>query len=145
MLKLRDIHKTYVGKVVFEGLNWHIRPGDRIGLCGPNGSGKSTLLRIIAGLVEPERGECILAQGVSIGYLPQDGLHAAGKTVFQEVLESCTEILAMERELEKLEGELSATSGEIAEQRLERYGLLQELYRQKGGYALRSRVEAVLQ
>jgi ATP-binding cassette subfamily F protein 3 len=144
MLKLRNIHKTYVGKTLFAGVDWHIHPGDRIGLCGPNGSGKSTLLSMIAGLIEPDQGTLEFAKEVTVGYLPQDGLHAEGKTVFQEVLESCTEILEIEQELHRLEQELSVQK-EADFTRLERYGFLQERYRHKEGYGLRARVEEVLQ
>ncbi len=145
MLKLRNIQKTYVGKILFEGLNWHIQPGDRIGLCGPNGSGKTTLLKMIAGLIEPDQGELLFAKEATVGYLPQDGLRVEGKTVFQEVLKSCTDILEIEHELHHLEQELSQSEEEKDSARLDRYGYLQELYRHKEGYTLRARVEAVLQ
>src|SRR5690606_23890165 len=49
-----------------------IAPRDRLCLVGRNGSGKSTLLKIAAGLVEPDRGERVVQQGVSVSYLPQE-------------------------------------------------------------------------
>jgi ATP-binding cassette subfamily F protein uup len=49
-----------------------VQPGDRVALVGRNGSGKSTLMKVMAGLVEPDRGERIVAPGVSVGYMEQE-------------------------------------------------------------------------
>ncbi|NAZ36253.1 ABC-F family ATP-binding cassette domain-containing protein [Rubellimicrobium sp. CFH 75288] len=72
LLQLSDISLTFGGTPLFEGVSVQVQPGDRIALVGRNGSGKSTLLRIMAGLVEPDRGERILGPGVSAGYMEQD-------------------------------------------------------------------------
>jgi heme exporter protein A len=45
------------GRVVFDGLDFALRPGDALVLVGPNGSGKSSLLRLMAGLLPPFLGE----------------------------------------------------------------------------------------
>ena len=49
LLRLKDLSKSYDGKVLFKGLNLTISKGDRLAITGPNGCGKSTLLRIITG------------------------------------------------------------------------------------------------
>jgi ATP-binding cassette subfamily F protein 3 len=56
---------------VFEGLNWGILNGDRIGLLGPNGAGKSTLLKAIAGALPPLSGARHVAQTLALGYFAQ--------------------------------------------------------------------------
>jgi ABC-type Fe3+/spermidine/putrescine transport system ATPase subunit len=56
MLEVINIHKTYEGQPLLEGISFTVTPGETVCLLGPSGSGKSTLLRIIAGLEEAEEG-----------------------------------------------------------------------------------------
>ncbi|MDO5646837.1 ABC-F family ATP-binding cassette domain-containing protein [Paracoccus sp. (in: a-proteobacteria)] len=72
LLQLTDISLTYGGDPVFDNLSLTVQPGDRVALVGRNGSGKSTLMKVMAGLVEPDRGQVVLSAGVSVGYMEQD-------------------------------------------------------------------------
>ena len=72
MLFLRDLHLAFGGRVLFDGLSWTVRAGERVGLVGPNGAGKSTLLRVIAGEQSVDRGEVVYEGGASVGFLRQD-------------------------------------------------------------------------
>ncbi|WP_300055479.1 ABC-F family ATP-binding cassette domain-containing protein [uncultured Roseobacter sp.] len=72
LLQLNEISLTFGGDPVFDDLSLVIQPGDRVALVGRNGSGKSTLMKVIAGLVEPDRGEVVPGPGVSVGYMEQD-------------------------------------------------------------------------
>lgn len=72
LLQLTDIALTFGGDPIFEGVDLIIHPGDRAALVGRNGSGKSTLLKVMAQLIEPDRGACVISPGVSIGYMEQD-------------------------------------------------------------------------
>ena len=71
LLQLTDISLTFGGEPVFDALSLVIQPGDRVALVGRNGSGKSTLLKVMAGLVEPDRGARVAGAGVSVGYMEQ--------------------------------------------------------------------------
>ncbi len=72
LLQLSDIALTFGGNPVFDGLSLNVQPGDRVALVGRNGSGKSTLMKVMAGLVEPDRGLRVAAPGVTVGYMEQD-------------------------------------------------------------------------
>jgi ATP-binding cassette subfamily F protein uup len=72
LLQLTDIALTFGGDPVFEDLSLVVQPGDRVALVGRNGSGKSTLLKVMAGLVEVDKGGVTVAPGMSVGYMEQD-------------------------------------------------------------------------
>lgn len=72
LLQLNEISLTFGGDPVFDGLSLVVQPGDRVALVGRNGSGKSTLMKVMAGLVEVDRGDVIAGPGVSVGYMEQD-------------------------------------------------------------------------
>ncbi|SMX45220.1 ABC-F family ATP-binding cassette domain-containing protein [Maliponia aquimaris] len=72
LLQLTDISLTFGGNPVFDALSLTVQPGDRVALVGRNGSGKSTLMKVMAGLVEPDRGDRVVPTGISVGYMEQE-------------------------------------------------------------------------
>jgi ATP-binding cassette subfamily F protein uup len=86
LLSVEALTKSYTSRPLFEGLSFTIAEGDHVALIGPNGSGKSTLLKILAGIEEPDSGTRAVRRGTRIGYVPQDAMFAAGKTVEEVVL-----------------------------------------------------------
>jgi ATP-binding cassette ChvD family protein len=70
---MHRLSKTYPGgKQVLKDINLSFYPGAKIGVVGLNGAGKSTLLKIMAGEVEDFQGEAWPAEGIRVGYLPQE-------------------------------------------------------------------------
>jgi ABC transport system ATP-binding/permease protein len=72
LLQLSGISLTFGGNPVFDDLSLTVQPGDRIALVGRNGSGKSTLMKVMAGLVEADRGQRTIPPGVTVGYMEQE-------------------------------------------------------------------------
>ncbi|WP_137112372.1 ABC-F family ATP-binding cassette domain-containing protein [Rhodobacter sp. SY28-1] len=72
LLQLSGISLTFGGNPVFDDLSLTVQPGDRIALVGRNGSGKSTLMKVMAGLVEADRGTRTVPPGVTVGYMEQE-------------------------------------------------------------------------
>ncbi len=72
LLQLSGISLTFGGDPVFDDLDLVVQPGDRVALVGRNGSGKSTLMKVMAGLMEPDRGLRVVPPGVTVGYMEQD-------------------------------------------------------------------------
>jgi ATP-binding cassette subfamily F protein uup len=72
LLQLSGISLTFGGNPVFDDLDLVVQPGDRVALVGRNGSGKSTLMKVMAGLVEPDKGIRVVPPGVQVGYMEQD-------------------------------------------------------------------------
>src|SRR5881392_4184900 len=106
MIQLSALTKSFGDRVLFDHVTWQITDRERVGLCGPNGAGKTTLLRMMAGLDEPDSGGVLKPAALAVGYLPQDGLSHAGRTVFDEASRAFTGLLAMKEEMHELEGRL---------------------------------------
>ncbi len=93
---MNGLTKTYPGgKTVLNGVTLSFFPGAKIGILGPNGAGKSTLLKIMAGVEKEFSGEAWAAEGVKIGYLPQEPELDESKTVQENVTDGLGEIKAM--------------------------------------------------
>lgn len=67
------IRHAYRGRIVLQGANLSLRPGEVVSLLGANGAGKSTLLRILLGLLRPDAGEICLA-GRNLAAYPRRAL-----------------------------------------------------------------------
>src|SRR5260370_2501285 len=80
---------------ILRGIWLAFYPGAKIGVLGPNGAGKSTLLRIMAGVDQDFLGEAVPAEGVRIGYLPQEPELDPDKDVRGSVEEGVAETRAL--------------------------------------------------
>lgn len=72
MIAINNLTFLIGSRALYEDANWHIKPGERIGLIGANGTGKSTLLKIIVGEYAPSAGTVSMSKDIKIGYLNQD-------------------------------------------------------------------------
>ncbi|HEU4985970.1 MAG TPA: energy-dependent translational throttle protein EttA [Rhizobiaceae bacterium] len=69
---MAGLNKAYGTKKILENIHLSFYPDAKIGILGPNGAGKSTVLKIMAGLDKEFTGEAWLAEGATVGYLPQE-------------------------------------------------------------------------
>ena len=93
---MHRLSKTYPGgKQVLKDINLSFYPGAKIGVVGLNGAGKSTLLKIMAGDVEDFQGEARPAEGIRLGYLPQEPQLDATKDVLGNAMEGVAEKKAL--------------------------------------------------
>jgi ATP-binding cassette ChvD family protein len=89
---MHRLSKTYPGgKQVLKDINLSFYPGAKIGVVGLNGAGKSTLLKIMAGQLEDFTGEAWAAEGVTVGYLPQEPELDPEKDVLGNAMEGVAE------------------------------------------------------
>jgi ATP-binding cassette subfamily F protein 3 len=146
MLSLQNAGKRFGPRVLFLEANWLIRSREKTALVGANGTGKSTLMKVLAGLEPLDYGTLQQTKGMSIGYLPQEGLRLTGRTVFEECLTVFDELRDMEREIEHLAGQLAVLdhAGPEYESAAERFSMLQERFHTMDGYALDAQVGGVL-
>src|SRR5271156_6284969 len=66
ILNVSKLVKRFGGFHALDGLSFHVRPGEILGLVGPNGSGKTTAINVVSGLYAPDGGEVVF-DGASIG------------------------------------------------------------------------------
>jgi len=90
VLELKKIAKSYGEQAVFNDMDLTIQRGDRVALLGPNGTGKTTLVKLMAGVLDPDRGQRSLGSGVSIAYFAQQQLELLNPQ--QTVLESLSSV-----------------------------------------------------
>jgi sulfate-transporting ATPase len=89
---MRGLGKVFPGgREILKGLSLSFLPGAKIGVLGVNGSGKSTLLRIMAGVDTEFVGDAEPSPGLRIGYLPQEPVVDADKSVLEIVMEGVAE------------------------------------------------------
>ncbi|CAN7274082.1 ABC-F family ATP-binding cassette domain-containing protein [Bradyrhizobium sp. LjRoot220] len=90
VVSLKNVHKGYGSRSIYEGLDFMIRRRERWCVMGINGAGKSTLLKLVAGSTEPDDGTVAIGGSVKMGYFAQHAMDLLDgeRTVFQW-LEDC--------------------------------------------------------
>jgi len=146
MIQLTGAGKRYGPKILFENVDWLVTPNERTGIVGANGTGKSSMLKVLAGIEGLDSGTITTQKGLTLGYLPQEGLSLSGRTVFAECMTVFAELRALEEEQESLShrmAELDPT-GEEYRQVADRFHRIDSEFRARDGYTVEAQVGAVL-
>ena len=87
VVALKNVHKGYGSKRIYDGLDFMIRRRERWCVMGVNGAGKSTLLKLVAGASEPDQGSVAVGGSVKMGYFAQHAMDLLDgeRTVFQSL------------------------------------------------------------
>ena len=147
MVSIQNLSMQFTGEDLFTDINFMIREKDRIGLVGKNGAGKTTLIRLLCGLEQPYKGDVIMSDDVTIGYLPQEKNVHSTKTVLDEAMTAFEEYYEIERQLAKLQEELSNREDYESNsyQRLcEKMSHLNERLAIMGGHSIEGEAEQIL-
>ena len=146
MLAVENVSIQFGGRTLFSDLSFVVRARERVALAGPNGAGKSTLLKIICGLEGADGGGITKSKAATVGYLPQEGVHHSGLTLYEEVQTAFGDVVAMQSQLDELSeklGEFETTSDEYADV-LEVFGDLQLRLEHHDVAKMRPRIEIIL-
>jgi ATP-binding cassette, subfamily F, member 3 len=146
MIQLTGAGKRYGPKILFDNTDWLVTPNERAGIVGGNGTGKSSLLKVLAGIEGLDSGTISTQKGVTIGYLPQEGLSLSGRSVFAECMTVFAGLRELELEQEHLAhrmAELDPASSEYA-QVADRFHRAESEFRARDGFAVEAQVGAVL-
>lgn len=86
VIELKDIHKSFENKVLFDGFSLSVPRNAVVGIIGPNGVGKTTLFKMIMGLEQPDAGSVTLGDSVHLAYVDQSHKDLLPeKTVFEVI------------------------------------------------------------
>jgi ATP-binding cassette subfamily F protein 3 len=103
MIAINNLTFEIGARALYDEANWHIKPGEKIGLIGANGTGKTTLLKIIVGDYAPTSGTISMAKDLTMGYLNQDLLsYSSDKNILHVAMEAFERQNQLHDEIENL-------------------------------------------
>jgi sulfate-transporting ATPase len=125
---MKDLRKVYPpSREVLKGIWLSFFPGAKIGLIGANGAGKSTLLQIMAGRITDFLGEAFPAEGVRVGFLPQEPQLDPAKDVLGNVEDGVQETRALLKSFDDINARFAEDlSGEEMEKLLAEQARVQD-------------------
>src|SRR3569833_274393 len=107
MIAINNLTFEIGARALYDEANWHIKPGEKIGLIGANGTGKTTLLKIIVGDYTPTSGTISMAKDLTMGYLNQDLIsYSSDKNLLHVAMEAFERQNQLHEEKENLHKKL---------------------------------------
>ncbi|MFV8269389.1 energy-dependent translational throttle protein EttA [Flavobacterium sp. GT2N3] len=150
IFSMSKLSKTYQGadKPVLKNIYLSFFYGAKIGILGLNGSGKSSLLKIIAGIDKNYQGDVVFAPGHTVGYLEQEPILDASKTVIEIVKEGVAETMAVLDEFNKINDSFGLPevyeNADKMEQLMDRQALLQDKIDALGAWEIDTKLEIAM-
>ena len=146
VLSIQNLRVEFGARVLFSDLSFTILEKERISFAGANGAGKSTLMKCIAGIIPANAGKIITPRDTAIGYLPQEGIHIKGITLWDETASAFQEALGMQEEIDRLSDSLEDLDPRSApfSDALDRIGTLELRLEHHDLARMKPRVDAVL-
>ena len=141
LLSVNGLKKSFVTRVLFDGLSFEIEKNDHIGFIGVNGCGKSTLFRILEGKEPYDEGVVSIPHDTVIGTMEQT-VTEEDVPLYDYVLSVFEPLMNIERELDSVNARLE--SSEADEKLIARQHTLRERFEDGGGLTYRARTRSTL-
>ncbi len=106
MLAIQNLRVEFGPRVLFSDLSFVVQAKEKISFAGHNGAGKSTLMKCIAGIIEQNAGDIVMPRGCEVGYLPQEGIHIKGISLFDETMKAFSGIQELQTRIDQKSAEL---------------------------------------
>ena len=145
---MKGLTKTFPGaaKPVLNNISLQFIPGAKIAIIGPNGSGKSTLMKIMGGIDTEFGGEAWAAEGLKVGYLPQEPQLDPTKDVIGNVRDGAGPIAAMVERFNAISAEMGDPQDDTDfDALMEEMGDLQTKIDAADGWSLDNQLEIAME
>lgn len=142
MIAINNLTFEIGARALYDEANWHIKPGEKIGLIGANGTGKTTLLKIIVGQYQPTHGTISMAKDLKMGYLNQDLLsYQSDKSILHVAMEAFDRQNQLHTEIETL---LKKLETDYSDDLLHKLSDRQQEFEALDGYNIEYRAHEIL-
>lgn len=142
MIAINNLTFEIGARALYDDANWHIKPGEKIGLIGANGTGKTTLLKIIVGDYTPTSGTISMSKDLKMGYLNQDLLSSqVDNTILHVAMEAFERQNQLHDEIESL---LKKLETDYSEDLLHKLSYKQHEFEALDGYNIEYRAHEIL-
>lgn len=144
VISLIDVHKSFGGEIVFEGISARFYAGEKVGLVGNNGCGKTTIFKLILGQITADVGSVRIRKGLRLGYLPQEAVFDGNKTVVEEMHTGLDGLFGVQNEMEEISKRLGVLSGDALDEAMHEYDKLSHAFEVNGGYSYEAKTKTIL-
>ncbi len=115
MLSVKNLRVEFGARVLFQDLSFTVNAKERIAFAGHNGAGKSTLMKCIGNVIAPNAGEITKPKDFRIGYLPQEGIHISGISLWDEASSAFSEATELQTQIDLLSDSLQTLDSKSPE------------------------------
>ncbi|MBC7743583.1 MAG: ABC-F family ATP-binding cassette domain-containing protein [Flavobacterium sp.] len=142
MIAINNLTFEIGARALYDEANWHIKPGEKIGLIGANGTGKTTLLKIIVGDYAATSGTISMAKDLKMGYLNQDLLsYQSDKSILHVAMEAFGRQNQLHTEIENI---LKILETEYSDDLINKLSDKQHEFEALDGYSIEYRAHEIM-
>ena len=140
ILNVENVTHGFGARMILENATFRLLKGEHIGLVGANGEGKTTFLNIITGNLMPDEGNVSWCRNITTGYLDQNTVLEAGKTIRDTLKDAFAPLVKLEQKMLDLYEKMADCSDEEMNAFMDEVGEIQETLEHDGYYTIDSKI-----